>query len=365
MALRSSAFPLSLLFAALILYASLYPFDGWRLPATSWWGFLWASWPRYWTWFDLLSNLVGYVPLGFLLALGWLRSGAGRWTWALAVLISFLLSLGVEVTQNFLPTRVPSNVDLVLNTAGAVLGSFGALTLDRLGVLRQWSLIRLDWFVPQAHGSLVLLTLWPFALLYPASVPFGLGQVLGRIEEVAAHFFDGSLLKAWLPLRAEDPVALGPLAQAFCVALGLLVPTLMAFADVRGPSRRMAWLMALLVVGLGATGLSSALTYGPEHAWAWMDSPTILGLWAALFLGVVGMWLSPRMCHTGLVVAVTVLLTLLNLAPSSAYLNESLQVWEQGQFIRFHGLSQWLGWLWPYAALIFAVRAVSRPSGQR
>ncbi|MDP3836377.1 MAG: VanZ family protein, partial [Hydrogenophaga sp.] len=37
-----------------------------------------------------------------------------------------------------------------------------------------------------------------------------------------------------------------------------------------------------------------------------------------------------------------------------------LEVWEQGRFIRFHGLSQWLGWLWPFAALLFGLRAVAR-----
>ena len=30
---------------------------------------------------------------------------------------------------------------------------------------------------------------------------------------------------------------------------------------------------------------------------------------------------------------------------------QSLQAWEQGRFIRFHGLAQWIGWLWPYAAM--------------
>ena len=79
---RSSAIPLALLFAAMILYASLYPFEGWRWPGSPLWSFLWAPLPRYWTWFDVLSNLVGYAPLGFLLALGLLRSGWGRW-WAL------------------------------------------------------------------------------------------------------------------------------------------------------------------------------------------------------------------------------------------------------------------------------------------
>jgi hypothetical protein len=32
-------------------------------------------------------------------------------------------------------------------------------------------------------------------------------------------------------------------------------------------------------------------------------------------------------------------------------ISRSLQAWEQGRFVRFHGLAQWIGWLWPYAAI--------------
>jgi hypothetical protein len=40
----------------------------------------------------------------------------------------------------------------------------------------------------------------------------------------------------------------------------------------------------------------------------------------------------------------------------------TLQTWEQGQFIRFHGLIQWLGWLWPYALLLYLVNRLSSSS---
>ncbi|MNH43094.1 hypothetical protein D3C79_1049220 [compost metagenome] len=53
-------------------------------------------------------------------------------------------------------------------------------------------------------------------------------------------------------------------------------------------------------------------------------------------------------------------LSLLNQAPTSAYFAQTLQTWEQGRFIRFYGLGQWLGWLWPYAALIYVLRKISR-----
>ena len=40
------------------------------------------------------------------------------------------------------------------------------------------------------------------------------------------------------------------------------------------------------------------------------------------------------------------------------------QLWEQGRFLRFHGLSQWLGWLWPYAALALGLKlALRRQTG--
>ena len=38
-------------------------------------------------------------------------------------------------------------------------------------------------------------------------------------------------------------------------------------------------------------------------------------------------------------------------APDDPYFAQSLKAWEQGQFVRFHGLAQWVGWLWPYAAM--------------
>ena len=45
------------------------------------------------------------------------------------------------------------------------------------------------------------------------------------------------------------------------------------------------------------------------------------------------------------------------------YFPLTLQTWEQGRFIRFHGLIQWLGWSWPFALLIYLVRRLSMSPG--
>ena len=57
------------------------------------------------------------------------------------------------------------------------------------------------------------------------------------------------------------------------------------------------------------------------------------------------------------------LLALVTQAPPDAYFALSLQAWEQGRFIRFHGASQWVGWLWPYLAMAYLMSVVA--GGQR
>ncbi|MCU0762749.1 MAG: VanZ family protein [Hydrogenophaga sp.] len=360
MKVRSSAWTLALLFTGLILYASLYPFTGWWHQGVAPLAFLWAPWPQYWTAFDLASNLVGYMPLGFLLCIALLRSDGGRYAWPVAALLPALLSLAVETTQNFLPMRIASNVDLALNALGGVLGASLGWMLERIGVLHRWSQIRADWFEPGAHGGLVLLAIWPVALLYPASVPFGLGQVWTRLEAGLIAFFDGTPFLQWVPVGITAPDPLSPLAEAFCIALCLLAPLMMGFGEMRSLPRRLVFLGALMVCAIGMEGISSALTFGPEHAWAWYSAPVGLGMAVALLLGLALAGLPRRVCNVVMLLALAVSLTLLNRTSTSPYFAQSLEVWEQGRFIRFHGLSQWLGWLWPYAALLFGLRMAAR-----
>ena len=81
----------------------------------------------------------------------------------------------------------------------------------------------------------------------------------------------------------------------------------------------------------------------------------------SLVAGLVALVLPERWCQLLVLLCLATSLTLLNSAPDSPYFEESLHLWEQGRFIRFHGLSQWLGWLWPFAALIRGLRALARP----
>lgn len=357
----SLAWPVTLVCTALVVYASLYPFSGWRAQALSPWAFLSAPWPRYWTGFDLVSNLLGYMPLGLLLTLAVARSGSGKGALWVGMLAPAGLSLLLETLQGWLPQRVPSNVDWMLNAVGGACGALLARHLLRRQVLGPWVRFRANWLVTDTHGGLLLLLLWPLACLYPTSIPFGLGQVwLPMVSTLQATLAD-STLASWLPVAA--PAApLSPLGESAVVALSLWATVLLAFALLRRVVQRGVLLVGFGLLVLGIASLSAALTYGPVHAGVWFTPATVLGLWVALAMSVFSLSLRHRTCAVLMLLAWSFALGLLNQAPPTPYLAQSLEPWSQGRFIRFHGLTQWLGWVWPYLALAVGARlALQRP----
>jgi VanZ family protein len=344
----------------LIVYASLYPFDQWRDQGIWTWSFLTAPWPKYWLGFDVAANVLGYAPLGFFLTLSAMRMGwQTREVWV-STAAAACLSLALEGLQSYLPARVPSFPDFLLNTLGAFLGAVLANSLEHLGLLRRWSQFRARWFVRDAYMALVLMAVWPVALLFPVAVPLGLGQVWERVEDALTSAFEATPFEDWIPLRAFELEPLLPGAELLCVMLGLLVPCLLGFGVIRQVGQRLLYLLVVLTMALGVSALSAALSYGPAHAWAWLDLPVMLGL---VFGGVAALLflpLSGRAAWAILLLAVLVQQSVLNQSPESAYFAQTLQTWEQGRFIRFHGLVQWLGWLWPYAVLMLALVHLSR-----
>lgn len=352
---RTVAWPLALASVCLIVYASLYPFADWRNQGISPLRFLTAPLPRYWTGFDVGANLLGYAPLGFLLALSALRSRRVSWAISMAVVSGGLLSLTMETLQSYLPARVPSNVDLALNTLGTWMGACGAWALERTGVVDRWSRFRARWFARDARGALVLLLLWPAALLYPAAVPMGLGQVFERLESALAEALLDTPFLEWMPVREVELQPLVPIAELLCVALGALIPCLLGYCVIRALVQRAAFAGVMIAVGIAASALSAALSYGPPHSWAWFDVPVQAGVGLAAVLAMLLLAVPRRAAAALTLLALAVQLGLLNQAPADPYFAQTLQTWEQGRFIRFHGVVQWLGWLWPYAALLYVL----------
>ena len=354
---RSSAAPLACLYAALIVYASLYPFMGWRMPGVPLLAFLTLPWPRWWTRFDLVANLLGYLPLGALIFGALVRSGGRtRPALLLAVAGGTLLSLALEYLQNFLPQRVASNLDLALNALGTLVGASLGVWIHRRGAVERWQAARDRWFIDRSAGGLALLLLWPVGLLFPLPVPLGQGQVLARAQVGIAELVAGTPIEPWFEGWADaglDATALSPGGEFALIALGLLAPCLVAFSVARPGWRKLVLVLGAALFGGLATTLSTALNFGPQHLLAWSTPQALAALGFGMLLAG-GLSVTPRRAAAGLgLVALTALVTVVAQAPSDPYFAQSLQSWEQGRFIRFHGAARWVGWLWPYAAIVY------------
>lgn len=357
---KSTAWPLAALYTALVIYASLFPFWEWRDQGVATWEYLLAPMPRYWTGFDVAINVIGYVPLGLLVVLGAMRSGWRRpsvWWGPVGVM---LLSMLMEGLQSYLPSRVPSREDFLLNALGGWGGAALAFFLERTGAIDQWNALRSRWFVPHSRGGIVLLCTWPVGLLFPSAVPLGQGQVIERMQGLLQSVLEGSRFEAWMPPRTAELLPLAPGTEMLCVALGLLIPCLLGFCVVRAAWRRLALVVVALAFAVMVSGLSAALSWGPLHAWAWLDGPAQAGLWAGALLALVLVAASWRANAALALLALGVYLSLLNQAPEGPYFAQTLQLWEQGRFVRFNGLAQWVGWLWPYAALVYLLGQIGR-----
>jgi VanZ family protein len=366
---RSAALPLLAAWVALIVYASLYPFAGWRWPpGAAIAELLRLPWPRYLIGFDIASNLLGYLPLGFLVFVArWRQGGTARVGVGVALVFGALLSWVMEVTQQLLPQRVPSLLDAALNAAGATLGALLAAACAALGWLSRWQRERDRWFDRGSAGATALLLLWPAALLFPAPVPLGLGQVGTPLRQALATWLaDADALQPlvdWLARPALPAPRLPAALEALTTALGLFAPCLIGYAATRPQRRRTVVALAATAIAIAVTALSTALNFGPEHAFAWVTPAAAAALAAAMLLALAAHRLAPRRAGALAVAVLVGLVVLVHVAPADPYYAQSLHGWEQGRFVRFHGVAQWVGWLWPYAALAWVLARLGATTG--
>lgn len=328
---------LALLWALLIAYASLHPLSDFREGGGDLLGFLSAPWPRYWTRFDVIANALGYLPLGFLLvpaASPWLRRLPALFV---ACLLATGLSIGLEVLQHYLPTRVPSNLDVASNAVGAACGAllgarWGGMLGDG-GALARWRARR----IVRGHTgefALVLLVLWWLAQIDPDTPLFGLGDlrwVFGL--EAPVDFTE----------RRYRAVEIGACICAM-VSVGVI-----GWHSMRA---RSFWLLgSTFVVALAIKAGSGAVLVPAGGAWLWATPGALAGLAGGAVALRVALWL-PVTLRFG-VAALTLLagVALVNLAPDNPYPSAVSDAWRAGHFFNFSGLTRLASALWPYFAL--------------
>ena len=193
---------LALGYAAIIVYASLYPLSGWQVAGVDPYGFLNGRWTTGAPRADNLVNVLAYIPLGLLIALALQDRGSFTRRVILTTLIGAVLSFFMEFLQQYLPARVPSHADLATNACGALLGALTASFLDEEQlpgkVLAQW---RMQWVKPGRHFELGLIVVaaWALSQWVPGVPVLDLGKLRDSLAPLwrSAHNLSDFDLLQW------------------------------------------------------------------------------------------------------------------------------------------------------------------------
>jgi len=347
---RASPLARLLLLAWILLavYASLYPLSGWRDSGLPLAAFVTAPWPRYVTGLDLALNVAAYLPFGALCVLALYPRLRGAGAVALALAAGASLSFVLEATQAFLPARYSSNLDWLCNIAGSLAGAIAAAPLApwllEAGPLRR---LRGAAFEPGAAADLglVLLSLWLFTQLNPATLLFGLGDLRDLFAQVAG---------------VEQPAKLFVSIEAVTAAANLTAAALILGSIVSKSAPARMLVLVLVAVALVVKALAFAILVGAGDVLAWWTPGARFGLALGLVLAMLAVGLG-RVLRLALAALLLMASTVLvNLAPPNPYLAATLSLWSQGHFLNFNGLTRVVSAAWPYAALVYLIWLASR-----
>ena len=335
-------------YALFIVYASLSPFSGWQEQGLEFSAVLTSPLGQTYSWFDAVTNFLAYLPFGLLLGLTLRARMNGVWSVVVATVVGLFLSASMEFTQMYLPARISSNLDLLMNGLGTISGALLAVSI----VPRAWFFYVLHWrfqLFQRGYGvdfGLALVLLWMFAQINP-SLPM-LGNVF--IAEMARQPFVPPKVSpfSWL--------------ESATVALNLLMLGILLLTLLRSRRHAVGGLL-LVLFSIALTKFVAAAVL--LKSWAlllWLNGEAMFGIFAGVLLMTLIGWLArPYLMRLGVFVA-GIYLILVNTildggSPSTAM---RLYQWRYGHLLTYNGLSRTVMLIFPLLLLGYLWRGAMR-----
>ena len=319
-----------------IVYASLSPFYGWRGQGLNFIEVLRAPLHLTYTGFDAVVNLLAYLPFGLLMGLLLRVRFSALASVTFSLCLGLFLSASMEYLQMYLPTRASSNLDLLTNSAGALIGAVVAVSITSwtwfFSRLTRW---RSHWF---RHGKemdfgLALLALWMFGQINP-SLPM-LGNVF--ISEVPRR-----------PFITLPPAPFNEW-EGSAVTLNLLMVGTLMLTLLRIPRKITTALPVILSVVALAKFITAALLLKSWALLLWINSEAVLGMLLGILLLLAALQL-PRRAAIGFGAAAALgYIAIVNFvfddnAPAAA---ASIYHWHYRHLLNYNGLAQTITLVFP------------------
>jgi len=319
-----------------IVYGSLSPFSGWRGQGLDFIEVLRAPFLLTYTAFDTVINLLAYMPFGLLVGLMLRTRFSALVSVILGLCLGVLLSASMEYLQMYLPMRVSSNMDLLTNSVGTLIGAllavsitswtwfFSRLTRWRSGLFRHGK---------EMDFGLALLALWMFGQINP-SLP-----MLGNV------FISGVARQPFVTLRSAPFNGW----ETSAVTLNLLMLGTLILTLLRAPRNIVTALLVILSVVALAKFITAALLLKSWALLLWINSEALLGMLLGILLLFVAMRL-PRSAAMGFGTATALCyFAIVNFVfddntPSAAM---SIYHWHYGHLLNYNGLAQTITLVFP------------------
>ncbi|KFI22388.1 VanZ family protein [Nitrosococcus oceani] len=221
-----------IIYGGLLVYGTLYPLHDWRVPLETEWRPIFERGSNA-SYSDIFTNIVVYIPLGFLLARAVISFSPVAKVFT-ALLGGIVLSFLLESLQVYLPSRVASFLDLALNAMGALAGGLLFVAVRPQGRIYECLLsLRQAYIRPGAlaSASMFLLGLW------------GLSQTSPWVPSLDISGLRQELKPLWYTLTQRIPLDFNQMA--------VYILTIMALGTVGAaalkPGKSAFWWFAVFI----------------------------------------------------------------------------------------------------------------------
>lgn len=166
---------------------------------------------------DLLTNILVYIPLGFLLALNVPTKAGFAAKVLISVVLGTILSITMEYLQMFLPSRTSSLSDVLLNSFSCCCGALCIWGQDKRSPIgKRLRVLRHRWFNDGriTDTGLIILGVWVLVQLAPFVPSLDVGDIKNGLKPIwyAVHdlsrfdvykaatysFYIAALAAAWI-----------------------------------------------------------------------------------------------------------------------------------------------------------------------
>jgi glycopeptide antibiotics resistance protein len=187
--------PFAVLFLAsniFLFYIVLFPFKGWAIPEDSIAQLVIFDWLDDIFLFDIVQNLLLFLPFGLFAGCDLLLQRYSKLlTFFIVCLGSFSTSLFIEILQTFNPVRIPSLLDVSLNTISGFIGVLLAPILLRyyptMVAQIKASVLQNSYQNPWAWLGIMVWLTWAMFQLYPFIPTLHPNQLLISIAAILQY----------------------------------------------------------------------------------------------------------------------------------------------------------------------------------